>query len=447
MAEEKEDEINRLNLELSRLKAVLSANKTELEKLQEEVGILKAEKFTLLKDKEILSDENTKLKTNISQLQSEKTELQKRIQSLEAEIGRPKLLPEQLTTSLRDAISKMEEGLKTEGRGDYTIGSFDAEIKVALSVGDENKIFIKLPYIGEAVTPENLSLIKFSLKSIPKPRIPLIKVPLLIGMSKDSAVKIIQDMGLKTELQERQSRTPPGTVIDQKPEAYTEVAPETIITIIVAIPEKVKVPNLINMDKEIAIKIIKEFDLEVGKVESKLSEVAPNTVISQSPLPDTEVERRSSVNLVVAVHGVKVPNLKSMKESEAKEIIVKVNLNIGTITYKGTLFGDDVVISQSPEPESEVLPGSAINLTIAKKLSFQEIKDTVKSHPEAKSYAVLLDTSFTALEKLGIDKAEGLRDILQIPDDELMKNLGLKKKTEVATLKRLMKLVFEELER
>lgn len=314
MAEERKDEVNRLNLELNRLKTILSADETELEELRKEVGILRAEKFTLLNDKEILTNENTKLKTNISQLQGEKTELQKCIESLEAEIERPKLLPEQLTASLRDAILKMEEGLKTaEGRVDYTVARFDADIKVALSVGDENKIFIKLPHIGEAVTSENLSVIKLSLKSIPKPRIPLIKVPLLIGMSKDSAVKVIQDIGLKPELLERQSKTPPGTVIDQKPEAYTEVMSETVITLVVAIPEKVKVPNLINMDKEIAIKIIKELDLEVGKIEGKPSKAAPNTVIGQNPLPDTEVERGSYVELIISAQGVKVPDLKGMK--------------------------------------------------------------------------------------------------------------------------------------
>lgn len=107
---------------------------------------------------------------------------------------------------------------------------------------------------------------------------------------------------------------------------------------------------------------------------------------------------------------------------------------------------DNVVIAQPPEPEREVLQRSAINLTIAKKLNFQEIKDAIKSHAEAKRHTVLLDTAFSALEKLGIDKAEELRKPLQIPDDELMKKLGLKKKTEPAAFKRLAKLVFEELE-
>ncbi|HEC98766.1 MAG TPA: PASTA domain-containing protein [Proteobacteria bacterium] len=445
MAEERMDEINRLNVEISKLKSSITIDETEIEQLRIEIGKLKAEKFSLLKDKEIIFSENAGLKAAISKLESEKAEIQKRIQSLEAEIGRPKLLPEQLTTSLRDAISKMEEGLKTEGRVDYTVGRFDTDIKASLSVDSENRVFIKLPYIGETITPESLSVIKLSLKAVPKPRAPLIKVPLLIGMSKDSAVQTIQDIGLKASLQERQSKTPPGVVIEQKPEAYTEVATETIIALIVAIPEKVKAPNLINMDKDVAIKIIKEFDLEVGKVEGKLSKVAPDTVIGQAPLPDTEVERGSSVDLVVSVQGIKVPDLKGMKESEARACLEKIKLTIGTIFYRKTLFVGDIVLSQSPEPESEVLPGSAINLTIAQKLSFQELKEVIKSHPEAKKLGVVLDLIFAGLEKLGIDRAEGLRDLLEIPDDELIKKLRLRTKAEVKGFKTVIKRVFEEL--
>lgn len=444
MAEE--NEINRLNFEINKLKFLIKSSETEIEQLRMEVGKLKAENFSLLKEKEILLTENTSLKATISKLESEKAELQKRVQFLEAQIERPKLSPEQLVISLSDAISRMEEGLKTEGRVDYTVARFDADIKASLSVDNENRVIIKLPYIGETVAPESLSIIKLSIKAVPKPRISLIRVPLLIGLSKELAIKTVQDMGLKTKIEERQSNTPVGTVIAQDPEPYTEVMPETIITLVVAVPEKVKVPNLINMDKEIAIKILNEFDLEVGKIEGKLSMVTPNTVIGQNPLPDTEVERGSVVDLVVSIQGVKVPELKGMKESEAKEMIMKTNLTSGVISYKKTLFKDDIVISQTPEPENVVLPGSSINLIIAKKLSFQEIREAIKSHPRAQRYVTLLNDIFIALERLGINKSEELTELLQLPNDELMKKLGLKTKTDVTIFKKLIKLVFEELE-
>ncbi|HRD02781.1 MAG TPA: PASTA domain-containing protein [Candidatus Saccharicenans sp.] len=444
MSEESKKEVIDLNIKIDKLKGLLSANETELEKLRKEVGTLQAEMFVLKKDKELLTNENTQLKTNISGLQNEKAELQKQIQSLEAEAGHPKLLPEQLTASLRDAISKMEDGLKTvSGRTDYTVAKFDADIKVAFSVGDENKIFIKLPYVSEEVTPENLSTIKLSLKSKPKPRVPLIKVPLLIGMSKDSAVQEIQALGLKAKILEKRSKSSSGLVIDQKPEAYTEVPSKTVITLIVAIPEKIKAPNLINMEKETAIKVINELDLLVGKIESKLSKVASNIVIGQNPLPDSEIERGSSIDLVVSVRGVKVPNLKGMKETEAKLTIQKTNLSAGTVTYEKTLSSDRVVIAQSPEPDSEVLPTSRINLTIAESLSLKEIKERISSHPEAKKYASLLNNVFIALEKLGIGNSEDFRELMQIPEGDLMKKLGLKTKTEFTDFKRLLNLVFK----
>lgn len=73
-----------------------------------------------------------------------------------------------------------------------------------------------------------------------------------------------------------------------------------------------------------------------------------------------------------------------MKETEAKLTIQKTNLSAGTVTYEKTLSSDRVVIAQSPEPDSEVLPTSRINLTIAESLSLKEIKERISSHPEAK---------------------------------------------------------------
>ncbi len=348
------EEINRINLELTKFKSLNTIKETEIEKLQEEIGTLKTHNFSILKDKEILFEENTKLKAAASQFQSEKTEMQNQIRSLEAEIGRPKLLPEQLTTSLSAAILRMEDGLKTTGgRVNYTIGRFDADIKASLSVGNDNTLFIKMPGIGEIVSPENLSVIKLSLKSIPVPRLPLIKVPLLIGMSKNSAVKVIQDIGLKTELQEKQSKTPSGIVIDQKPEAYTELASGTIITLIVAMPEKVKVPNFIGMDKDVAIKIIKQIDLEIGKIEEKLEKAPANTVLFQNPLADTEVERGSSVDLIIVKPSEpeEVPNVTGLTKYKAEKTLSELGWK-----YKFTPISvsEDVrlgrVAKQKPEP-------------------------------------------------------------------------------------------------
>jgi len=45
------------------------------------------------------------------------------------------------------------------------------------------------------------------------------------------------------------------------------------------------------MDKGVAIKILKQIDLEIGKIEEKIEKAPPNTVLSQDPSAGTEVER------------------------------------------------------------------------------------------------------------------------------------------------------------
>jgi regulator of replication initiation timing len=301
---EKEQEIlNEKNRILSQENQNLNSTVSQL---KAESADLQARIQSLYQDKETLSKENVGLKSNIAQLEKEQAQAQNRIQILEAEVSRPKLRPAELGDSLRNALAKMEEGLKnTGGRVDYTVARFDADIKAGLSVGKENEVFVKLPYLGETISPEGLSVLKLTLKAVPKARIPLVKIPQFIGVSKNAALKIIEDLALKAEVQERSSHMAPGTVIDQKPEAYSEVPLETKVTLIVAVPEKIKVPNLIHLDKDLAVKIIKELDLELGKVETKITEATPNTVLNQSPLPAEEIERGSTIDLIVSVEGGK----------------------------------------------------------------------------------------------------------------------------------------------
>ncbi|MGA9119300.1 MAG: PASTA domain-containing protein [Bacteroidota bacterium] len=273
---------------------------SEIDRLRAELGRIKAEAFSLQKDHEIVTGENTALKARVSQFQTEKEKMLNEIQKLQAEVTRPKLLPEQLMLSLRDALTGMQKALESPERVGYAVGTFDADIKAGLSVDNENRVFVKLPYPGESVLPDALSTIRVSLKATPQPVLGLVMIPSLIGASRENADKSLQRLGLKSGWKTQESSSPPNTVILQEPEAYAEVPADSVVTLTLAVPMKVPVPNLVGLDTEIAGKVLGEAGLKMGKITSKQVKAAPGTIVTQNPIAGTEVSKGSEVDVVIA---------------------------------------------------------------------------------------------------------------------------------------------------
>jgi len=464
-----------------------NGNETLIKELQKQIGVLRAEKFQLEKELDASSEKNRilisenqklgssvsqlkgekgaleervtslekaqgelaadreRLKAGISDLEKEKTAAQNRIRILEGEVSRPKLRPEDLAGSFKDAMAKMEEGLKIPGgRVDYTLGSLEADIKATLAVGDENTLFVKLPYLGESVPPDSLTVLRLSLKAVPKARLPLVQVPLLVGLSREGAVKALADLGLKGEIKNQPSPSPPGTVIHQSPEAYVEVPPASAVILAVSVPEKVKVPELLNLNKDMALRILAETGLEAGKVEVRFSSGAADSVLSQNPKAGLEVDRGSVVDLVISTPGIRVPNLKGKSEEEARKSLEESKLAAGKVEHRNSIFEEDRVLSQSPEPEKAVLPGTRVNLVISRKMDFSEFQEFVKKHRFAARSTLLLTKVFASLKEKNIQDAESLRDLMEGTDEELQDLFRLKTKAEAASVKKVFQRIFEE---
>lgn len=75
---------------------------------------------------------------------------------------------------------------------------------------------------------------------------------------------------------------------------------------------------------------------------------------------------RQAVTLTVSGGRVIVPELVGQREEEAEERMTSVGLTCGTITYENveTARQDGVVLGQSVEKFTEVLPGSVVDMTV-----------------------------------------------------------------------------------
>ncbi|MFD9004910.1 Stk1 family PASTA domain-containing Ser/Thr kinase [Streptomyces sp. NPDC059582] len=134
--------------------------------------------------------------------------------------------------------------------------------------------------------------------------------------------------------------------------------------------DQVAVPNLVGASVADARNLLTNSDLELGTVTKKPCEEQPKgNVCDQDPQAKTEVQKNSTVNLVVSTGAPKVavPSVVGQKLDEAKDTLEgdKYQFTVKT-KEKESSEEAGTVLEQDPELGKEVEKGSTITLTIAK---------------------------------------------------------------------------------
>ncbi|MBD0329065.1 MAG: PASTA domain-containing protein [Thermoleophilia bacterium] len=167
-------------------------------------------------------------------------------------------------------------------------------------------------------------------------------VPELIGLQEDDAVSRVEDLDLDADVRETPSEgDEPGTVVDQSPEAGTEVETGTRVLLIVAeeeetetetetqtqtetvAPEAVEVPDVVGLDHVEAGAQVDDAGL-VANTFPVPSEEDRGTVVAQNPDPGTELNEGSAVRLNVSLGpgergSFEVPDVTGLEEAEARD--------------------------------------------------------------------------------------------------------------------------------
>ncbi|MFD5214104.1 Stk1 family PASTA domain-containing Ser/Thr kinase [Microbacterium sp. NPDC058345] len=132
-----------------------------------------------------------------------------------------------------------------------------------------------------------------------------VSVPVLEGLSQDAATKAIEDARLKlgTVRQENDPDAAAGTVLEASEDAETEVAPGTVVNLVVA-NGRVTVRNMDGWALDAATEELENLGLTATPVElgACTEGQVPNAVISMSVAPG-EVKIRSAVELRYCVAG------------------------------------------------------------------------------------------------------------------------------------------------
>jgi serine/threonine-protein kinase len=128
-----------------------------------------------------------------------------------------------------------------------------------------------------------------------------IAVPNLVGLSRDSATKRLDDLGLTWRITREPSDLPEEEVIAQDPGSGTSLDPGGTVTLTIAEPEEqVSVPFVTNLPEQEALSALRAEGLK-GSVQRRDVQDADQdgVVIEQRPAAGTDVDSGSSVTMIV----------------------------------------------------------------------------------------------------------------------------------------------------
>ena len=133
--------------------------------------------------------------------------------------------------------------------------------------------------------------------------------------------------------------------------------------------QRVQVPEVTHMSQTAARKIIASKNLAPVNGELKFDDdVPPGYVSFQNPIGNSFVKkgRRIYLNISKGKRPVFVPKLVGMNLRDAEFMIAQAQLELGVISHDfDRYYPENVVMDQAIDPETEIMAGSVIDITVS----------------------------------------------------------------------------------
>lgn len=136
-----------------------------------------------------------------------------------------------------------------------------------------------------------------------------IKVPKIAGMPVENAEILLDDQNLELVIIDSvyNEDMKPNTVVEQDPLSGLNVKPgrKIYVTVNTGIKPKVKMPRLVNGSSNLALVLLQNAGLKLGRVDSVKSTFGPGLVIrqkfkGQDIAPNTALEKGAVIDIVVS---------------------------------------------------------------------------------------------------------------------------------------------------
>ncbi|MEP6561689.1 MAG: Stk1 family PASTA domain-containing Ser/Thr kinase, partial [Nakamurella sp.] len=164
----------------------------------------------------------------------------------------------------------------------------------------------------------------------------------------------------------------------------------------------VAVPDLSGMSLEQATAQLRDSRLTLGTVNNvESTDENKDKVVNQRPSSQTQVAQDSAVNLEIGkgVSLVSVPNVVSYTPQEAQKALNEANLQYQEVPLPSSDADKGKALAQDPAPQTQVIPGTVIKVTVGTGLETVQIPDGLVGKSLDEATAILASAKLTAVSQ------------------------------------------------
>jgi beta-lactam-binding protein with PASTA domain len=203
-------------------------------------------------------------------------------------------------------------------------------------------------------------------------------VPDLAGKDLVAALEASNKQGLSVKVSDRafSASTPSNHIISQDPRPGAWLRPEGIIRVVVSKGMgELAVPAVHGVNWRDAKATLERYGLRVGEILRVHSDrVALDSVIAQSPPPDSKVMKGGAISLLVSdglwPASYVMPDLRGQPQYAANEMAASIGLRVEKVSYTDRPEARaGSVVTQRPAPGQRVMAGNGVELVLAKRES------------------------------------------------------------------------------
>ncbi|WP_217428033.1 Stk1 family PASTA domain-containing Ser/Thr kinase [Microlunatus speluncae] len=202
----------------------------------------------------------------------------------------------------------------------------------------------------------------------PTPQVPKVKVPRVLGFTKEAAESMLTNENLKVDVKEVAGKSDGtlNTVTKQTPDDGEEIDEGSTVTIEINVgPKQVQIPdNLVGKDREDAQKALEKlkFDVEVEEATDEPDDAKAGEVLDVSPKEGSTHDLGTTVTLTVATGESEVPDLVGRTVESAEQAAEDRGFKIKVENRETTDAPPDTIVDQDPKAETMLPRGETITV-------------------------------------------------------------------------------------
>lgn len=205
-------------------------------------------------------------------------------------------------------------------------------------------------------------------------------VPDVHGLTQQRAERELAIAGFKRgTIQTGAESGTPGQVIGQRPAAGTRarIGSEVALTVSGEIvrPTGFPLPDIIGLPEDAAVGRLAAIGLDAQFLGTEPSTAAVDSVLRTRPIAGTRVEPGDTVGYWLSAAKIRprVPDVRGLSLQQAKLAIDKAGYRIGDVDRRIDKGRPGRVLGQLPAAGTEAKPGTAVNVTVSKRLLVPDV--------------------------------------------------------------------------